>query len=85
MDTPEGYTAPLHRALTAPLLLGGIPRDLCIVNTTVTAAFALGLHAWPMLALGFLMHLLALWATHHDPQCTDVLKRHLRYRSHYHV
>ena len=85
MDTPDGFTAPLHRALTEPLLLGGVPRDVCMVNTTVTAAFALGLHALPVLALGVLVHLAALWATRQDPQCMDVLKRHLRTRSHYHI
>ena len=27
----EGYEAPLHRALTEPILLGGSPRGLAIV------------------------------------------------------
>src|SRR6185436_14695879 len=39
MDGPvEGFAAPVHRALTEPILLGGAPRAVAIVNGTVAAA-----------------------------------------------
>ena len=41
-DVP-GYTAPVHRALTEPILLGGAPRSLAIVNGTLAGAIGLGL------------------------------------------
>ena len=33
-----GFYAPVHRALTEPLLLGGAPRAVVIVNGTLAAA-----------------------------------------------
>src|SRR5690606_41338578 len=39
----EGFEALLHRALTEPILLGGVPRAIAIVNGTVAAAMGLGL------------------------------------------
>ena len=48
MSTPslEGFEIPLHRALTEPILLGGAPRALAIVNGTVAAAVGIGLQLW---------------------------------------
>ena len=42
----EGYEIPLHRALTEPILMGGAPRTVAIVNGTLTAALGLGLQLW---------------------------------------
>ena len=42
----DGFEVPLHRALTEPILLGGAPRTLAIVNGTVAAALGLGLQMW---------------------------------------
>ena len=39
----EGFEAPMHRALAEPILLGGAPRVIAIVNGTVAAALGLGL------------------------------------------
>ena len=33
-----GFYAPVHRALTEPILLGGAPRAVAIVNGTLAAA-----------------------------------------------
>ncbi len=41
-DHIPGFEAPLHRALTEPILLGGAPRAIAIVNGTVAAALGLG-------------------------------------------
>ena len=41
MDHAEaiaGFYAPVHRALTEPILLGGAPRAVAIVNGTLAAA-----------------------------------------------
>ncbi len=44
--TIPGFEAPLHRALTEPILLGGSPRGIAIVNGTLAAAVGLGLQMW---------------------------------------
>ena len=44
---------PLHRSLTEPILLGGAPRAVAIVNGTLAAAVGIGLQLWLVgIALG---------------------------------
>ena len=45
-DTVHGFVAPVHRALTEPILLGGAPRAVAILNGTLAAALGLGLRLW---------------------------------------
>jgi len=46
-DAPiTGFYAPVHRALTEQILLGGAPRAVAIVNGTLAAAVGLGLRLW---------------------------------------
>jgi type IV secretion system protein VirB3 len=80
-DIP-GFTAPVHHALTEPILMGGAPRAIAIANGTLAAAIGLGLRLWRVgLALWLVGHLLAVWAARRDPQIADVARRHLRYPS----
>ena len=78
----EGFDVPLHRSLTEPILMGGVPRMVAIVNGTVAAALGLGLRLWVAgLLLWALGHTLAVFATKRDPQFAEVLTRHLRQKS----
>ncbi|MFA9200808.1 MAG: VirB3 family type IV secretion system protein [Cypionkella sp.] len=82
-DQVPGFTAPVHRALAEPILLGGAPRAVAIANGTIAAAIGLGLRLWIAgLAIWLGGHLLAVWAAKRDPQFVDVVRRHLRYPSH---
>lgn len=77
-----GFHAPVHRALTEPIFLGGAPRSLAILNGTLAGAVGLGLRLWLMgLLLWGISHMLSVWAARHDPQFVDVARRHLRYPS----
>jgi type IV secretion system protein VirB3 len=79
----EGFEAPLHRALAEPILLGGAPRGVAILNGTVAAALALGLQQWLAgLVLWLVGHSLAVFAAKRDPDFAPVLVRHLRQRGH---
>jgi type IV secretion system protein VirB3 len=79
----EGFEAPIHRALVEPILLGGAPRGVAIVNGTIAAALGLGLQQWIAgLAVWALGHTLALFAAKRDPDFAPVLMRHLRQRGH---
>jgi type IV secretion system protein TrbD len=46
MEPVAGYVVPVHRALTEPILLGGAPRAVAILNGTLAAALGLGLRLW---------------------------------------
>lgn len=77
-----GFHAPVHRALTEPILLGGAPRAVAIANGTLAAAISLGLRLWLVgLAMWAVGHLAAVWAAKRDAQFIDVARRHLRYPS----
>jgi type IV secretion system protein VirB3 len=78
-----GFYAPVHRSLSEPILLGGAPRSVAIINGTLAAAVGLGLQLWLVGAGIFLIgHLLAVWAAKHDAAFVDVLRRSLRYPTH---
>jgi type IV secretion system protein VirB3 len=77
----EGFEAPIHRSLVEPILLGGAPRAIAIVNGTVAASLGLGLQQWLAgLVLWALGHTLAVFAAKRDPDFAAVLARHLRQR-----
>ena len=79
MSPLEGYEAPIHRALAEPILLGGAPRGLAIVNGTVAAAMGLGLQQWVAgLILWALGHMVMVFAAKRDPDFAAVLARHIR-------
>jgi type IV secretory pathway TrbD component len=74
-----GFVVPLHRALTEPILLGGAPRSVAILNGTLAGAVGLGLRLWIVgLLLWLIGHGLAVWAAKRDPLFVDVVRRHLR-------
>ena len=82
VDHVPGFEAPLHCALTEPILLGGAPRAIAIVNGTVAAAMGLGLQMWVAgIVLWLLGHSLAVFAAKRDPDFAPVLARHLRQRA----
>ena len=83
IDPVPGFSAPVHRALTDPILLAGAPRAVAIANGTLAAAIGLGLRLWIAgLVIGLLGHLAAVWAAKRDAQFVEVVRRHLRYPSH---
>ncbi|HEU4961945.1 MAG TPA: VirB3 family type IV secretion system protein [Sphingomonas sp.] len=78
---PEGFEAPIHGSLGSPILLGGAPRGIAIVNGTIAAAVGLGLQQWIAgLVLWAVGHSVAVFAARRDPNFAPVLIRHLRQR-----
>lgn len=80
----DGFEVPIHGSLGSPLLLGGAPRGVVIVNGTVAAAVGLGLQQWlPGLVLWLAGHSIAVMATRRDPDFLPVLLRHLRQKAYW--
>ncbi|MDG2535285.1 VirB3 family type IV secretion system protein [Sphingomonas sp. HITSZ_GF] len=80
----DGFEAPLHRSLAEPILLGGAPRAIAIVNGTVAAALGLGLQQWIAGVLVWAVgHTIAVVAAKRDPDFAPVLARHLRQRGYF--
>ena len=79
----DGFEVPLHRALTEPILMGGAPRTVAIVNGTLAAALGLGLQLWIAgIVVWIVGHAAAVYAARKDPAFMDVLMRHLRHQGH---
>ncbi|AWP59334.1 conjugal transfer protein TrbD [Bordetella bronchiseptica] len=77
---PDGFEAPLHRALTEPILLGGAPRTVAIANGTLAAAIGLGLQLWlPGVVCWFVGHMMAVWGARLDVQFMQVFARHVKH------
>jgi type IV secretion system protein VirB3 len=73
-DLIPGFKAPVHRALTEPILLAGAPRAIAI---------GLGLRLWVAgLVLWVIGHIAAVWAARRDPSFVEVVRRHVRYPLH---
>ena len=82
-ESVPGFEAPVHRSLAEPILMGGAPRSIAILNGTIAAALGLGLRLWIAgLLLWALGHAAAVWAAKRDPQFVDVVRRHLRIPGH---
>jgi type IV secretion system protein VirB3 len=78
----DGVEVPIHASLGSPILLGGAPRGLAIVNGTLSAAVGLGLQQWLAgSALWAVGQSLAVFAARRDPDFAPVLLRHLRQAS----
>jgi len=80
----DGFEVPIHASLGSPILLGGAPRGLAIVNGTLAAAIGLGLQQWLAgLVLWAVGHSLAVFAARRDPDFAPVLLRHLRQKGYW--
>jgi len=79
-----GFEVPIHGSLGAPILLGGAPRGLAILNATLAAAIGLGLQQWIAgIVVWAVGHSIAVFAARRDPSFAPVLVRHLRQKGYF--
>ncbi len=78
----DGFAIPVRRSLTEPILIGGAPRNVTIVNGTMAAALGLGLQLWAVGILWWLIfHASAVFMTKRDDQFLEVVIRHLKQKA----
>ena len=78
----EGYSIPIHRSLTEPILMAGAPRGVAILNGTIAAAVGLGLQMWAAgIVLWMAGHGAAVYAAKKDPKFLEAGVRHLKHGS----
>ena len=78
----EGYSVPVHRSLTEPMMMAGAPRGVAILNGTIAAAVGLGLQMWVAgIFIAVLGHAAAVYAAKKDPAFIEVGLRHLKHKA----
>lgn len=75
----------VYQSLTAPILLGGVPRQFAILNGTFCAALVLGLQSFYILPICVGLHLAGIVLTKKDPHFFNTMLRHLRQKNYYNV
>jgi type IV secretion system protein VirB3 len=73
-----GLEVPLHRSLTEPMMVAGLPRTVALVLWTSVCAFAFGLRQLWVLPIGLVIHVACAAAAKADPYIFDVLGLALR-------
>jgi len=77
----DGYSIPIHRSLTEPIMMAGAPRGIAILNGTIAAAVGLGLQMWAAgIVLFVIGHAAAVYAAKKDPKFVEVGARHLKHK-----
>jgi len=80
MAFEEGFEITIHRSLTQPIMMAGLPRRLALLLWTITAAIVLGLHQPWVLPVALLLHGLFAAAAKRDPHFFDIFVRAVRAR-----
>tara|TARA_E500000178_G_C16660413_1_gene590411 strand:- start:171 stop:434 length:264 start_codon:yes stop_codon:yes gene_type:complete len=79
----EGYRITIHRSLTEPILLAGVPRSFAIMNATLAVAIVLGLHVLFMLPINIILHFIVVQLVKKDRDLFEVLSRYFKYKTYY--
>jgi type IV secretion system protein TrbD len=82
-EWPEGYRVELHTQVSAPITIGGVPRQWAIMIGTVVLVVSLALKM-PLigLPLGAVIWAVAYAITKDDPYFFEVSKRHIYHPPH---
>jgi type IV secretion system protein TrbD len=75
---PEGFEVPIHRSLTEPILIGGLPRTFAILLWTPGMVVILGLYQLWFFPIQIALHLAFVYLAKRDPHFFEVFKRALR-------
>lgn len=82
-DEDDGFYVPLHRSLTEPILIGGVPKGIALLNGTICSALLIGLSSFWPIGVGVFVHLVFAYFTRKDPQWFEILKIHLKEKDRY--
>ncbi len=78
----DGFAIPLHRPLTEPILLGGVPRLFAIILGTISAAIGLGLQLWLVgLMIWVGVYSTAFLLSRKDPYFLVIIFQHMRHKN----
>jgi type IV secretion system protein VirB3 len=77
-ELPDGFQVPVHRSVTQPLLVAGLPRALAYGLWTLTFACVFGLRQYWVLAIAAGLHALFAAIAKREPHFVEIVRRALR-------
>ena len=72
-DDIPGFYAPVHRSLTEPMLIAGVPPKLAIGLGTVTGILVLAWHFYALVPVLLIAYLAAAAVCRRDPHAFDII------------
>lgn len=75
--------AQIYKSLTDKILIAGVPREVAILNGTISAAIVFALQVIIWIPVAILLHLVAVKLTKHDPDWFLVFRRAIRLKGFY--
>lgn len=85
MKHEEGFEVPIHRSLTEPILVAGVPSKLAYFVLTLAGVFGLGMRSWYVLPILGIVWAGAVLVHKKDPYAFDVFLRHIRQKKYFSV
>lgn len=82
---PDGYYLPIHKSLVDPLLIGGIPRNLCLGLWSCGISIGVMLKMYWFFAIVITVHLLVLRMTKRDPDFFSTVISHIHDKHYFDV
>lgn len=79
----KGYIIPIHKSLTEEMMIGGVPRDLAIMNGAVGVSLGLGGRAWYIIPIVIFIHICLAYAHKNDSQFLLCLRRYFYQKKYY--
>jgi type IV secretory pathway TrbD component len=74
---PEGFRIIVHRSLTEPIMMAGVPRNIAIANGVAVIACVLGAHNLWVLPIGIVSHVVLVALHRRDKAILTILKRNI--------
>lgn len=79
----RGTPIPIHRSLTEDILLGGVPREMAIVNGALGAGLGIGGHSWYVIPVFIFIHMGLAYVHKNDSQFLLCLRSYFHLKNYY--
>lgn len=84
-NKPEGFYLPIHKSLVDPLLIGGIPRNLCLAIWSIGIAIGVMLQMYWFFIVVIGVHISVRRMTKRDPDFFATVISHLHDKRYFDV
>ena len=84
-NKPEGFYIPIHKSLITPILIGGIPKNLCLCIWSIGIAIGVMMKMYWFFIVVIGVHITVRRMTKQDPQFFATVISHLHDKRYFDV